>query len=204
MNSQSANHREFRKNEHLAFRGQARKGLYRIREGWACRYWLLPNGKRQIASLFLPGDYCEPQWLLAGQAEWPVMALTGIHAEELSFTEIHASPGGEVSAVLGAILNCLDRQSRWIVSLGRKSAVQRVSELLAELFDRVMVAGRGRQSPCVIPLTQQDIADIVGLTPVHVNRVLQSLRSRGLIEASGRRLILHSRDDLVEAGRLDP
>lgn len=187
----------FRRQQHIARAGEICSSVYRVEEGWACRYCLLPDGKRQIAALYLPGDYCEPQWLLSGRADLPVMAMTGMRVREVSLASIHSRPGDGVKRLLGAMVQMLERQSRWIVSLGRKSAIERVSELLSELFERLHPNESLTNSPCAIPLTQRDIADVVGLTPVHVNRVLHDLRDRGFVELKGRTL-------MVRAGKITP
>jgi len=164
--------------------------VYRLEEGWACRYSLLPGGRRQITGLFLPGDYCEPQWLLGGKSESPVVALTDVRVTEIDLSSLHSSPGDGVMQLLGAVLKTFNRQTEWIVSLGRKSATERLSSLFTELYERLAEIDRVVGNRCTIPLTQQDIADVVGLTPVHVNRVLSDMRKRGLVQFSGKTLIL--------------
>lgn len=181
--------KHFRRQQHIARPGETRTAIYRVEEGWACRYSLLPDGRRQITALYLPSDYCEPQWLLSGKAELPVMAMTGVRATVVPLATIHSKPGDGVKRLLGDMVQVLERQSRWIVSLGRKNAVERVSELLADLSARLGGA-QGADGLCTIPLTQRDIADVVGLTPVHVNRVLQGMRQNGLVEIRGRTLLV--------------
>lgn len=173
--------------------------VYKIEEGWACRYCLLPDGRRQITALFLPGDYCEPQWMLSGRSELPIVALTEVRAVAVPLATVHAKPGDSVMKLLGAVVDTLNRQSEWIVGLGRKSATERVGSLLAELHRRLHEVGRAIGGRCTIPLTQQDIADVVGLTPVHVNRVLGDLRQRGLVQFSGKTLIVPEPEQLNAA-----
>ena len=181
--------RKFRRHEHLAHRGELQDHVLHLEEGWASRYCVLPDGRRQITALFLPGDYCEPQWLLSGKAELPILALTPVKARAIPLAGVHARPGDTVMKLLGGVLQNHDRQTAWIVSLGRKTALERVAGLLVELFERLQATGKVDDHRCTIPLTQQDIADVVGLTPVHVNRVLGDLRNRGLVRLSGK--ILH-------------
>lgn len=190
--------KHFRRQQHIARPGETRTAIYRVEEGWACRYSLLPDGRRQITALYLPGDFCEPQWLLSGKAELPVVALTGVRAMVVPLASIHSRPGDVVKRLLGDMVQMMERQSRSIISLGRKSAVERVSELLCDLCKRLGGAQAG-DSLCTIPLTQRDIADVVGLTPVHVNRVLQGLRQRGMVEIRGRTLLVRAEQPLGAA-----
>jgi CRP-like cAMP-binding protein len=176
---------QFKRHQHLAREGEPQQTLYRVESGWACRYRLLDDSRRQITELFLPGDYCEPQWIFSAQARQPIVALTDVRALGIPLHDIRDGSTPEhsnVRNVLGAMLAALNRQADWIVSLGRKTAIERLSGLLCELFDRLRATNQVLHDQCAMPLTQYDLADIVGLTPVHVNRVLQTLRARGLVE----------------------
>lgn len=178
--------RQFKRYEHVARAGDQCDCIYRVKDGWACRYEMLRDGRRQITALYLPGEYCEPHWLLSGRAELPVMALTRLSTTRLPLSEIHRPQAGEVKDVLGAMVKGLERQTQWIVRLGRKNAVERIVELLADLRERL---GRGN-GPVEIPLTQREIADVVGLTPVHVNRVLHKLAEQERVIQRGRTLFV--------------
>lgn len=181
-------YREFRRHEHLARKNDSQENILRIEEGWASRYRVLADGRRSITSFFLPGDYCEPQWLLSGKADLPIVALTNIKARLIPLADIHGRRDHGVRDLLGSILTTHRRQTDMIVSLGRKSALERVAGLLRELFIRLDAAGQAVGDQCSLPLTQQDIADMLGLTPVHVNRVLGELRSRGMIRLASKTL----------------
>ena len=76
----------------------------------------------------------------------------------------------------------IERQTNWLVTLGRKTALERVAHLLLETFERLRRSGLTYGQQCAMPLTQMEIADMTGLTPVHVNRTLQLMRTRGLVE----------------------
>lgn len=180
--------RQFRRHEHVAHKDDAQTAILQIEEGWACSYCLLPDGRRQITGLFLPGDYCEPHWLLSGKADLPIVALTSVTAKAIPIAGVHSKPGDGVMKLLGAVLETHRRQVSWIIGLGRKTALERVGDLLMALHRRMAALDRVVDGRCTIPLTQQDIADVVGLTPVHVNRVLGDLRNRGLLRFSGKTL----------------
>ncbi len=176
----------FRPHQYLAREGDEPAALYRIEEGWACRFRLLNDGRRQITALFLPGEYCEPQWALGHRPVQPVVALTGVRA-----TRIACAPAGERSPddqrrLWNALAAAADRQADWLVTLGRRTARERIAHLLSEIYERMGQVGLTYGQQCAMPLTQIDIADITGLTPVHVNRTLQAMRAEALIELQSR------------------
>ena len=194
---------QFKRHQHLARAGEAQDTIYRVEAGWACRYRMLRDNRRQITALFLPGDYCEPHWLFSAEVHHPVVALTDLRVRRIPLQEIRDVPVAQyenVRSVLRAILRSLHGQSDWIVSLGRKTALERLSSLLCEIFDRLRSGDQVLDNQCAMPLTQHDLADIVVLTPVHVNRVLQVLRARGLIELSARWMRLPDPEALRKLG----
>ena len=98
----------------------------------------------------------------------------------------------------------MERQSNWLVSLGRKTAVERLAHLLLELFERMRRAGVAYGQQCALPLTQTDIADATGLTAVHVNRTLQSMRSKGVLELHSKWLRIPDLGALRDLAALGP
>lgn len=170
----------FRKNQHLARENCEPANLYRIESGWACRFRLMADGRRQITALYLPGDFCEPQWALGSIPTQPVVALTDLRAVPIPCSLPRLSD--QARPLFTAILATLERESAWLVSLGRKIASERVAHLLLDLYMRLRKAGLAQGSQCPMPLTQTDIADATGLTPVHVNRTLQVLRRQRMVE----------------------
>lgn len=172
----------FRMHQFLARENEKPDALLYLQEGWACRYRLLPDGRRQITALYLPGDYCDPQWALGGLSLQPVVAITNIRAFSLPCRIPSRAGFDGQHAFWKCLTSMIDRQANWLVTLGRMTARERIAHLLLELFDRMKQAGLAYGQQCAMPLTQIEIADVTGLTPVHVNRTLQFLRARGLIE----------------------
>lgn len=143
---------------------------------------LLSDGRRQITALYLPGDYCDPQWALGGVPSQSVVAITNVRALRLP-CRIPPHAGFDRQHGFWQVLSsAFERQTDWLVTLGRKTALERVAHLLLELFERMRHAGLAYGQQCAMPLTQMEIADMTGLTPVHVNRTLQPMRARGLVE----------------------
>lgn len=198
---------EVRRHKHLARRHENIDRVFRVEDGWACQYRLLPDGRRQIIALFLPGDYCEAQWVLTGQASWPIVALTDMFVSEIPLHEIRAhnsahnpqDPDG-MKSLLGSIMHTLKSHEKWIVNLGRMTATERICALLHDLVERLRPSGKVVGDHCPMPLTQYDLADIVGISSVHVNRVLQMLRGEGVISLESGHLALLDPEGLRRLG----
>lgn len=180
----------FGRHEHIVLEGDLHDRVFRLEEGWAGRYCVVSSGARQITDLFLPGDICEPQWILSGRSDLPVIALTPIRVAEIPLTTIHQGSGEGVRALLAGCVETLSRQTQLIIRLGRTSAKDRVAGLLFDLYSRLSRSGHVDNGRCQIPITQQDIGDLLGLSAVHVNRVLRQLRKEGSIYISGRTLVI--------------
>lgn len=184
------------------------QGAMRIHEGWACHQALLPDGRRQIITLYLPGDICDPRWFIGSQEPKEVLALTAIKASLISNRLIDGNDF-ERREFWQALAVTERRQQRWLLTLGRRSAGERIAYLFLEVYERMRRAGFAYGQQCAFNLTQTEIADLTGLTSVHVNRTIQAMRARGHVVLDGRWLripdpdllravaALHS-DDVVE------
>lgn len=188
----------FRRHEHLTRSGELQDAVYCIEEGWVGRYTILGAGRRQITALYLPGDYCEPQWVIRPRSTESIIALTPVRAWRkpiVKLTEADAN-APDTRELLGEIPRIIERQSAWIIALGRKTAIERISSLLVEFMDRMKNSGRAQIDRFPMPLTQSEIGDVVGLTPIHVNRVIKDLKTRGIIEARSRLVTVLNQDEL--------
>ena len=151
-----------------------------VRSGWACLVRLFRDGRRQIQHLLVPGDLLVP--LPGMRAPTTVMALTPVTTVQID--AFVANPRAERVLRLDAALTqaaLLTQAAR----LGRQSASERLAHLLLELRDRLRLAGLANEDRYPMPLTQEVLADALGLTSVHVNRTLQSMRRERLIELRG-------------------
>ena len=194
----------FRTHQYLAREADLPDVLYQIDEGWACRFRLLGDGRRQITALFLPGDYCEPQWILGGRATQPIIALTNIRATAVPCRTWSEGAPQHKNGLLSGVISMIERQADWLVTLGRKTATERVAHLLCDVYDRMSRSGLSYGDQCCMPLTQIDIADVTGLTSVHVNRTLQTMRTSRLIELKSKWLRILDPVALRQAAALFP
>lgn len=176
-----------------------------IASGWAAAVANLEDGRRQIVSLFLPGDVVDPAQDLQEGLE-PI-AMTTVRTMEsatlataLDTEPVALQPLTDAWANARRDAQC--RLVRHIVRLGRLSAYERTADLLLELHRRLRRAGMADERSMPFPLTQEMLADHLGLSVVHMNRTLQQLRRDGLIANRGGHIIFPDRNRLAAATRL--
>jgi CRP-like cAMP-binding protein len=159
-----------------------------IREGFAARYKILSNGRRQITAILIPGDFVELQPARSHIAEHGVIALgpclVALSDHELPGTLFERVPS--VSEVLwGETLLESAILREWLVAMGRRSALGHLAHLVCELYLRLEAIQQVQGYSFRLPLTQTDLADVLGLSMVHVNRIVKKLRSDNLVNWSG-------------------
>ena len=178
-----------------------------VLSGWACRYKVLPDGRRQIVSLFLPGDMCDPYVFLLGAMDQTLGTLTPVTLARISaqaIREMTASGPELAEALWWNMLVTVEIQREWTISLGRRTAVERLAHFFCEILARLVAVGLSNGSDCEMPLTQTDLADALGLSTVHVNRSVQELRATGLITLRNRHLTVNDLQGLTDLAMFDP
>ncbi|MDE2135686.1 MAG: Crp/Fnr family transcriptional regulator [Alphaproteobacteria bacterium] len=182
--------------------------IYNVTEGWAFRYGLLKDGRRQILDFALPGAVLGFHPAQGTMVSYGAQALTDtvvcVIPRENFATLCRDLP--EIGLRL-AMMVSRDRSLAFdhLVSVGRQLAVERVTHLILELFLRARAQWPGQHGDEMqLPLTQEHIADATGLTPVHVNRVLRELSDDGVITFRYRRLCVLDPDKLAELAEIDP
>jgi len=155
-----------------------------IVEGWGFRSSLLADGRRQILSIILPGDVIHtlPRGSVQPRA---VTALTNLSYCSLPDLDPSRDTSGLDKALAVSQLWDVDYLYRQIARLGRLSALERIVDWLLEMCERLILAGQCTGLTFPLPLTQEAIADVLGLTSVHVNRTLMTLRRNKLIHVEG-------------------
>jgi CRP-like cAMP-binding protein len=185
--------REVQARRDLIREGERPRSVFLIVDGWACRYKTLPDGRRQIVAFMVPGDLCDVSSAILHQADHSVGAITRLKVAEIGQDEFEALIAAR--PMLGQALRWSELvnsaiQREWTLSLGQRTAFERISHLLCETYVRLEAIGKARDNRCDFPLTQIDLADATGLTPVHVNRTLQELRRCGLVELGNKKLYI--------------
>jgi len=175
-------------------------------DGFLCRSKTTDAGKRQILSIHIPGDVPDLQSLHLHVMDHDVTTLSRATVGFIPHEALRA-----LTRERPTVAEALWRETlidaavfrEWIVNVGRRSAVVRLAHLLAEIGRRLQTMGFATGDRFELPMTQLDIADALGLTPVHVNRVVQELRRDGLLELRKQSVFLPDVPRLKELGDFD-
>ena len=181
--------------------------VHLILKGWACRYKILKNGKRQITALLLPGDFCDLHVGMLDQMDHSIASLsatTFAYVDRAQFDELTRTRPGILRALWWAALVDEGVLRSWIVSLGVRSARERVAHLICELLERMKNIDAVSDGQFNMPLTQPDLAEALGLTPIHINRVVRQLLSDKVLEIHRGEVKVLDQDALVRIADFDP
>lgn len=176
-------------------------------EGWGCRTRGLEDGRRQILSLFLPGDICDIDVLLAAKTDHSIATITASQISELHQRDRDVLLAGTQrlhSAIHWERFTTAAIQREWAISLGQRTALERIAHLMCEMYTRLKVVGRTSGDTCEFPLTQNELGEAMGLSTVHVNRTVQELRNAHLIVLKDRMLTIPDFQALADAAMFDP
>jgi CRP-like cAMP-binding protein len=178
-----------------------------IVDGFACRYKLLGNGRRQIMAFLIPGDICDLRALLIGKMDHAVAALNNCRIATITrpkiFDAMQQYPRIGLALWRDTMLDAaLYRQ--WLINLGRRTVHQRIAHLLCEIWTRLHAIGRAQDATYELPITQSDLADAMGLSLVHVNKNLRRLREDGLITFRANKVRVHDWERLRSVAEFNP
>lgn len=198
--------RSFLAGHELIHEGQKNQSAFILAEGWACSYKMLRDGERQIVDFQIPGDFLGLRSVLFRATDHSVEAVTRIEASEVLASDIldgFATAPRLATAVLWAASRDEAMVVEHLVNLGRRSAEERMAHMLLELGARLQLVGIGDKSGFDCPLTQYHLADALGLSAVHVNRVLRHLREDGLVTFQKGRVSFKNLNALTELAGFD-
>jgi CRP-like cAMP-binding protein len=172
--------------------GERPDHVHLIVEGWAARYKLLADGTRQITAFLIPGDFCDLHVTILGEMDHSIITLTRAKVAYIPRSQMEAltERPGLVKAFWWATLVDEAVLRAWIVNVGRREAFEAIGHLMCELYVRMKNIGLTDDHCFELPLTQEELGDALGLTPVHVNRVLQRMRADALISFKAGRLTI--------------
>lgn len=181
--------------------------LHLLLDGHAYRYKILADGRRQIIAIMVPGDLCDLEAVMRGRAGYGIGLFTTCTVGKIPVDKVVAPVELDpemVRALWGQSLRDDAIAREWMVSLGKRTAVERLAHLFCEMSMRLRLIGQYKDDRVNFHITQNDLADIVGLSKVHVNRTLQELRRTDLIELWGGKLKVIDGLGLRAVARFDP
>jgi len=175
--------------------------------GFAGRQKLLPDGRRQIIGFLLPGDICDVRVFLLRRMDHSISAITavkiGTMTREAALALTEANP--RLTRALWWTTMVEEAIAReWLVNVGQRTALERLSHLFCELYTRLQAVGLTDGDSCEQPLTQSELADTLALSTVHVNRTLRELRHARLVSIHGKALVIHDFKALQTVAMFDP
>ncbi len=185
----------------LIVEGESCDRIFVLQQGWTFSYKMLPDGRRQILNFGLPGDFLGVRASLFETAEHSRAALTDVVVSSFParmIAEICRTRPEIALAIQWASAREQAMLAEHLVSLGRRSAYERLAHLLLELLNRLQLVGMAGEASYALPLTQEILADALGLSIVHVNRTLRKLRERGLVETRDRKVVIRNVDRLAD------
>lgn len=198
---------DVKSNQDIVRAGSRPSASFLMLSGFACSFKVTGEGKRQILAFHIPGDMPDLQSLHLPTLDSSIGTIT---ACTIGFVQHEALR--DLCERHPRIAHAFWRQTlvdaamhrEWIVNTGRRPAYERMAHLLCETVVRLRAVGLANGDGCDLPITQSEFGDALGLSTVHVNRVLQELRGAGLIVLKGSALSVLEWDGLRTAGDFDP
>jgi CRP/FNR family transcriptional regulator, anaerobic regulatory protein len=193
------NDKVFPPGQPLVTAGGASDMIFRIRTGWLVRSRTLPDGRRQIISLYLPGDLVGVKSLLFTRQPDAIECLTGATVGVIHHADLHRLCEQHCEVAFRLMWHIADEEFRlhkWMISLGRGTAEERLALMFLDLRDRLRRLGLTSSESFRLPMTQQHIGDHLGLTVVHVNRMLRRFREARMMTLKAGMAMIHDADAL--------
>jgi CRP-like cAMP-binding protein len=193
--------------EDMIAQGDRTGGVRLLLEGFACRYKVLEDGRRQIVAYFVPGDVCDLRVFILKRMDHSIGAVAASRVAIIAPDDILGMTNrfpGLTRALWWSTLVEEAITREWIVNVGQRNARERIGHLFCELLFRFRAVGLNRGNSCSMPLTQVELAETLGLSSVHVNRTLQELRRQKLITLEGGTLTIENLDKLMEVTLFNP
>jgi len=199
--------RSFVAGRDLVHQGQSEQAAYILAEGWVCSYKIQPDGSRQIVDFQVPGDFLGLRSVLLRTSDHSFEPIVDIRAAEFFMGELldaFVQTPRLATAILWAVSRDEAMVVEHLVGIGRRDPEARMAHFLLELGSRLALVGLGSKAGYGCPLTQYHLADALGLSAVHVNRVLRQLREDGLVTFRNGVVKFDDYDRLVELAEFDP
>lgn len=202
----TANPRDYPARHDLIREGDRPGPVFVVLEGWACRYKILPNGARQVLAYLMPGDCCDLHVGLLAEMDHSIQTITAARVATVDRVEMDRlmdrHRGIAKAMYLGQLID-EGTMRAWITSMGRRASIQRVAHLMCELYLRARNVGLTLEPRFALPLSQTMLADSLGMTAVHLNRVVKELRASGAMTLQRGSLVIENPEQLIQIAGFD-
>ena len=201
------NVKAYKSGQELAREGDRPTQSCLMLEGLACRSKVVGDGQRQIFSFHIPGDVPDLQSLYMDFMDHDLVTISSSRVafiSHVSLRELMVNHPRLIGALWRETLIDAAIFREWMVGMGQRSGIARIAHLLCEMMVRLKTIGLMEGMSVRLPITQEQIGDAIGLSPVHVSRVFKELRAQRLIRTEGRTITVRDWDGLVETGEFDP
>jgi CRP-like cAMP-binding protein len=198
--------RKFAAKHDLIREGDRPGPVFVMLEGWACRYKILPSGTRQVMAFLMPGDCCDLHIGMLAEMDHNIQTITPALVAMIDGTEMGALMDKHRPVARAMYISQLVDEGimrAWITSMGRRTSIERVAHLMCELYLRARNIGLTDETHFALPLSQLVLADALGMTPVHLNRVLKELRLTGAMTLQRGSLLITDPGKLVQIAGFD-
>lgn len=192
--------RTVRRNREIITEGRKYTELFVLLDGIAIRYRVSHDGRRQILNVVLPGDFIGFPACFFESALFSIAAVIDTRVSSVPMTRLVSlfERHSRLAAILLWQFSCeAAMYAEHLTHIGRRSAVERVAHFLLELLTRLQAVGLAEERSYSMPLTQELMGDLLGLSMTHVNRSLRQLRDDGLVSIDGRSIVIEDFEGLA-------
>lgn len=198
---------EFEAHRDIVREGERPTRCFAVLAGFAALYKSTRSGKRQIMAYHVPGDLPDLQSLYLKVLDNSISTISrckiGFVQHDTLRTLFRAHPGLKDAFWRRSLIDAAVARE-WMLNIGRREAYPRMAHFFCELITRLDAIGLAPDRTCLLPMTQAELADALGITSIHVNRTLAALKDAGLITLRGRRLTVHDWERLKAVAEFDP
>lgn len=198
--------RHLRPGEDLVRQGETPQNAYFVLEGMVCRYKLLPGGRRAVVAYLLQGDFCGPHPDFPQRMDHGIASLIPATVADVPHHLLQECLRGDAllaQRLMAGLMSDAAIQRQWLANMGTASD-KRAAHLLCELRTRLARVGQADECSFLLPLTQHELSEALGISTVHVNRVLQHLKEMGLARIMDRRVMIADLAALERFAEFDP
>jgi CRP-like cAMP-binding protein len=186
--------------------GSAPRDVHLVVEGFACRYKIVADGSRQIMAFLVPGDMCDIHVAILGAMDHGIGAVSECRIGHVSPKTVESLMREPTISRALWWASLVDEATlrEWLVNMGRRETPQQMAHLFCELLLRMQSVGLADETSFNFPVSQEVLADALGVTTIHANRVLQDLRAQDLVVWERHKMTIPHVDRLWTFSGFDP